>query len=45
MSWYTVKVWDGYRNRSRDMLSTYDCLYNMCSNYPPSYIWTIEPRK
>ena len=43
--WWIVKVFNGYSNNSREIYGTYDFVVNSCSGYPPSYIWSIEPRK
>jgi hypothetical protein len=41
--WWVIKVWDGYTNQEIKKYASYDYLANMCSRYPASYIWSIEP--
>ncbi len=45
MGWWVIKVFNGYSNQSFERYGTYDYVANICVNYPPSYIWSIEPRK
>lgn len=44
MQYWILKVWDGYSHRKTEMFGTYNQIANICRQYPPAYIWTIEPK-